>query len=55
MQIRDIMTSGAKWIAPTASIADATKMMRELDIGSVAVEQGDQLAGMLADATSPAG
>jgi len=49
MQVRDVMTSGAKWIAPTASIADAAKMMRELDIGSVPVEQGDQLAGMLTD------
>lgn len=49
MQVRDVMTSGAKWIAPTASIADAAKMMRELDIGSVPVEQEDRVAGMLTD------
>jgi CBS domain-containing protein len=49
MRVKDVMTRNAKCIGPQASIADAAKLMRRLDIGCVPVGAEGQIVGMLTD------
>jgi CBS domain-containing protein len=49
MQVRDVMTPNAKFIPPDATIVDAAKMMRDLDVGALPVCDGDRLCGMITD------
>ncbi|GAB4201208.1 MAG: CBS domain-containing protein [Roseiflexaceae bacterium] len=47
MQVRDIMTTGVAAFAPWSTIAQIACAMRDLDIGSVPLVEGDQLVGVL--------
>jgi CBS domain-containing protein len=47
MQLRDVMTPKAEVIPPDATIGDAAKKMKELDVGELPVCDGDRLCGMI--------
>jgi CBS domain-containing protein len=49
MQLREIMTANVEVIPSDATIADAAKKMKELDIGALPVCDGDRLCGMITD------
>lgn len=49
MQIKNIMTKECNWIAPDATLADAAKIMKEKDIGFLAVGENDKLIGTITD------
>jgi CBS domain-containing protein len=49
MQIRDVMTQGVEIVEANASAAEAAAMMKELDVGSLPVYDGENLAGWLTD------
>ena len=49
MQLRDVMTPNAEVIPPDATIGDAAKKMRDLDVGALPVCDGDRLCGMITD------
>jgi CBS domain-containing protein len=48
-KVRDIMTSGARCIAPDTTLTEAAKLMGELDVGALPVCHDDRLAGMVTD------
>jgi CBS domain-containing protein len=45
----DVMTRDVFLVTPEQTIAEAALLMRENDVGSVAVQRGDRLVGMLTD------
>jgi CBS domain-containing protein len=47
--IKDTMTATCTWVSPEISVADAAKIMRDLDIGCVPVGENDRLIGTLTD------
>jgi CBS domain-containing protein len=49
MQISDVMTSDVEVIRPDASIRDAAMRMRDLDVGSLPVCDGNKILGMISD------
>ena len=49
MQIREIMTGRPEIINATATAIEAAAKMRELDVGSLPVCDGDKLQGLLTD------
>jgi CBS domain-containing protein len=49
MQIREIMTGRPEIINATATAIEAAAKMRELDVGSLPVCDGDRLQGLLTD------
>jgi len=49
MQIKDVMTSNVEVIHPDAMLQDAAKKMRDLDVGSLPVCDGQRLVGTLTD------
>jgi CBS domain-containing protein len=49
MQIRDVMTQGAEVINANATAIEAAAKMREFDIGSLPVCNGEKLEGLLTD------
>jgi CBS domain-containing protein len=49
MQAKDIMTSNVECIAPDSGIIDAAKKMKALDVGFLAVCEGDHIAGAVTD------
>jgi CBS domain-containing protein len=49
MQIREIMTRDVKLIHPQDSIREAARRMRDEDIGSLPVADGDRLVGYVTD------
>ena len=49
MQIREIMTHGAEVVFSSAVAEEAAKKMRELDVGSLPVCDGEKLEGMITD------
>jgi len=49
MKISEIMTKNVEIIAPGASLADAAKRMKALNIGCLPVSDGDRLIGMITD------
>src|SRR5262245_1505901 len=49
MQLKDIMTPKVEVIAPEATLQEAARKMRQLDIGPLPVCDGDRLVGMLTD------
>jgi CBS domain-containing protein len=47
---RDIMTADAAYVRTTASLVDAARMMRELDVGALPVcGEDEKLKGMITD------
>jgi CBS domain-containing protein len=49
MQIRDVMTQGPETINSNAPAIEAAAKMRELDVGSLPVCDGESLEGLLTD------
>jgi CBS domain-containing protein len=49
MQLRDIMTADVEVIAQDATIGEAAKKMKALDVGSLPVCDGQRLCGMITD------
>lgn len=47
--VRDVMTRGVETAAPEASIADVARRMRDLDVGSLPVCDGQKLVGIVTD------
>ncbi len=47
--VNEVMTSDVYLVTPDQTIAEAALVMRDQDVGSVAVHEGDQLVGMLTD------
>ena len=47
--ISDVMTEDVYLVTPEQTIAEAALLMREKDVGSVAVQSDDKLIGMLTD------
>jgi CBS domain-containing protein len=48
-EIRDVMTQDVVALPTDTSLADASRAMRERDIGDVLVVDGDRLAGIVTD------
>jgi CBS domain-containing protein len=49
MHVREVMTSHAEWIAPTLSITEAARKLRDHKIGCLPVGENDRLVGILTD------
>src|SRR5436190_14410632 len=49
MRVSDAMTANVRIANPRQTIADAAKMMAEVDAGALPVGDGDRLVGMLTD------
>jgi CBS domain-containing protein len=49
MQLKDVMTSNVEVVHPNAMVQDAAKKMRDLDVGSLPVCDGQRLVGTLTD------
>jgi CBS domain-containing protein len=49
MQVSEFMTRDVKLIRPQDSIREAARQMRDLDIGSLPVADGDRLVGFITD------
>ncbi len=49
MQIRDVMTSHVSVVKPDTPVSEIAMRMRDEDIGSVPVTDGDKLIGMVTD------
>ena|SRR5438067_6346101 len=47
--VKDAMTSNVKTATPSLSLTDAAKLMKQEDVGSVPVVDGERLIGMLTD------
>ena len=46
---RDIMTTPAETLAPSATLTEAARRLRDLNVGSLPILDGDQLAGVVTD------
>jgi CBS domain-containing protein len=49
VQINEVMTRDVKLIRPQDSIREAARQMRDLDVGSLPVADGDRLVGFVTD------
>jgi CBS domain-containing protein len=49
MRIREVMTQGAEVVPSNAPAMKAAEKMRELDVGSLPVCDGDRLEGVITD------
>jgi CBS domain-containing protein len=49
MRVRDVMTRGVECVPPDATLQEAARKMRDLDVGPLPVCDKDRLAGMLTD------
>jgi CBS domain-containing protein len=49
MQVKDVMTSNVEVIHPDATLQDSAKKMKDLDVGSLPVCDGQQLVGTITD------
>jgi CBS domain-containing protein len=47
--IRDVMTSDPQSVAPSATVAEAARLMRDNDIGSLPVVEGGKVVGVVTD------
>ena len=47
--IREVMTSNPRTIEPSTPIVEAAKIMRDDDVGSLPIVEGDQLWGTITD------
>lgn len=47
--ISEVMTSNPRTIEPSTPIVEATKIMRDDDVGSIPIVEGDQLWGTITD------
>ena len=49
MKVKEAMTRDVRLVKPDQPISEAAKLMAELDIGALPVEESDRLVGMITD------
>lgn len=49
MKVRDAMTRDVRLVRPEQTLQDAARLMAELDIGCLPVEENDRMVGMITD------
>src|SRR6266540_3362426 len=49
MQVKDVMTRGVECVGPDATLREAARKMRDLDVGPLPVCENDRLVGILTD------
>jgi CBS domain-containing protein len=49
MKVREAMTRDVRLVKPDQTIREAARLMSELDIGALPVEENDRLVGMITD------
>ncbi len=49
MQVKDLMTSDIRAVPPETTLEEASKLMRDLDIGALPVSKNDGLMGIVTD------
>jgi CBS domain-containing protein len=49
MKVREAMTRDVRLVKPDQPISEAAKLMADLDIGALPVEESDRLVGMITD------
>ena len=49
MKVREAMTQDVRLVKPDQAISEAARLMAELDIGALPVEENDRLVGMITD------
>lgn len=49
MKVRDVMTQQVDWVAPTASIVEIARLMKNKDVGSIPVCEDKKVIGMITD------
>ena len=49
MLVKEIMAPTAEWVSPDTCIKDTAVMMRDMDIGSVVVQDKGRLIGLVTD------
>jgi CBS domain-containing protein len=49
MKVQDLMSRSVRTIKPDASLAEAARMMRDVDIGALPVADDERMLGMLTD------
>src|SRR5918997_595868 len=49
MQLKDVMTRDVEVIHPDATLQEAARMMKALDVGPLPVCDGERVVGMLTD------
>jgi CBS domain-containing protein len=49
MKVREAMTRDVRLVRPNQPISEAARLMAELDIGALPVEENDRLVGMITD------
>lgn len=49
MLVHDVMTPHAEWIAPSLTVAEAARKMRDHKVGGLPVGENDRLVGMITD------
>jgi CBS domain-containing protein len=49
MKVREAMTRDVRLVKPEQTIRDAAKLMAEIDVGALPVEENDRLVGMITD------
>ena len=49
MKVREAMTRDVQLVKPQQPISEAARLMAELDIGALPVEENDRLVGMITD------
>jgi CBS domain-containing protein len=48
-KVRDAMTPGVRAVAPSDSVTEAAQAMKEQDVGSLPVVEGERLVGIVTD------
>ena len=49
MIVKDIMTKNVKVIPQTATVRDAAKLMKDIDVGAIPVVEDDRIIGIVTD------
>lgn len=49
MTVREVMSREVRTLSPDATLQEAALLMRQADVGSLLVNDGDQLVGMVTD------
>ena len=49
MKIKEMMTKNVKVLPRNATVREAAKLMKDIDVGSIPVTENDQIVGMVTD------
>jgi CBS domain-containing protein len=49
MKVKDAMHKGVDWVGPETPASALAKLMRDHDVGSIPIGEGDRLVGMVTD------